>query len=128
MAIPHRPDLANWFWTIGGDNSRYWSAAADDWVTELPEGADMTPADTWENLMKVLWPPLTQRKFWKALAITGMYTGIMAHIDTLPLEDQIEAKQAQEYLFDHWLITETRPLFGLDDAQFKTLWFWAYTL
>lgn len=76
----------------------------------------------------VPWPVLSQRQFWKALALTGMHVGVTAHIDTLSLEDQIEAKQAMEYQHDHWLITDTRPLFGLDDTQFRDLWFWAATL
>lgn len=121
-------DITDWYWIVGGDETRYWSSAADDWVTTLPPDAGVTRIDTEDSLKRVLWPQLTNRQFWKALALTGMHASVTAHIDALPLEDQIEAKQAQIYHFDHWLITETRPLFGLDDAQFKTLWYWAFTL
>lgn len=31
-------DPRNWFWTVGGDTSRFWSSAAGAYVTELPPG------------------------------------------------------------------------------------------
>jgi len=74
------------------------------------------------------WPELSQRQFWKVLALAGMHADVMAAVDALPLEDQIEAKQALSYRHDHWLIQATRPAFGLDDAQFRDLWFWGASL
>lgn len=74
------------------------------------------------------WPGLTNKQFWKVLALAGLHAGIMAFVDNLPLEDQIEAKQSAEYRPDHWLISENRASFGLNDEQFKTIWFWATTL
>lgn len=96
----------------------------EDFATEMVNGVP-TRVYTYTDEP---WPILSNRQFWKALAMTGLHAAVMAKVDTFPLEDQIEAKQAQEYEHDHWLITEARPDFNLDDAQFRTMWFWAATL
>lgn len=79
-------------------------------------------------LEDIPWPELSQRQFWKVLALAGMHGDVMMAVDALPLEDQIEAKQALTYRHDHWLIQATRPAFGLDDTQFRDLWFWGASL
>lgn len=32
----------DWFWVVGGDESRYWSSLAGDYISALPEGAGVT--------------------------------------------------------------------------------------
>ena len=81
-----------------------------------------------EDIPPEPWPELSQRQFWKVLALAGMHADVMTAVDSLPLEDQIEAKQALSYQHDHWLIQATRPAFGLDDVQFRDLWFWGASL
>jgi hypothetical protein len=104
---------------------------------EIPEGKQVSANVEWDGtgVRYVLedsppppWPELSQRQFWKVLALAGMHAEVMAAVDALPLEDQIEAKQAMSYQQDHWLIAATRPAFDLDDAQFRDLWYWGATL
>jgi hypothetical protein len=44
----------DWHWTVGGDESRFWSSAASAYVTELPEGAGVTPIASEAELDAVL--------------------------------------------------------------------------
>lgn len=100
-------------------------------VSTGAEGVELVDGEpTWilEDQPPAPWPELSQRQFWKVLALAGMHADVMSAVDALPLEDQIEAKQALTYRHDHWLIQATRPAFGLDDAQFRDLWFWGASL
>lgn len=44
----------DWHWTIGGDESRYWSSSAAAYVEELPEGAGVTRITSEDELWDVL--------------------------------------------------------------------------
>jgi len=44
----------NWYWIVGGDESRFWSSAACAWVQELPDGAGVTPIASDAELDEVL--------------------------------------------------------------------------
>lgn len=131
-------DPFNWYWSVG-EGTLFWSSAAGAYVYDLPEGAGLTRIDSEESLTEVLaayglptplpvWPELTQRQFWKVLALAGMHEDVMVAVDAMPLEDRIEATQATTYEHDHWLIQQFRPAFGLDDSQFRDLWFWGASL
>lgn len=41
VRIEHNP--RNWFWLVGGDESRFWSSAVGAYVTELPAGWYASP-------------------------------------------------------------------------------------
>lgn len=103
----------------------------------IPDGMRTNAAVEWdgagvryvlEPVPPVPWPELTQRQFWKVLALAGMHEDVMAAVDAMPLEDRIEATRATTYEHDHWLIQQFRPAFGLDDSQFRDLWFWGASL
>lgn len=49
-----RYDARNWHWTIGGDDSQYWSSALGAYVEELPEGAGVSDLPTEAELDEVL--------------------------------------------------------------------------
>jgi len=128
-----------WKWLVL-ENSKVWSSAVGGYIPTDPViPLPYTEIATEEELTDVLavyglpgpilrWPTLTNKQFWKVLARTGLHQTIMAFVDTLPLEDQIEAKQSDEYKPDHWLIAENRASFGLNDEEFKTIWFYGHTL
>jgi hypothetical protein len=47
-------DIYNWFWIVGGDESRFWSSAAGAYVETLPEGAGVTRIASEAELDEVL--------------------------------------------------------------------------
>lgn len=51
--IPHYTP-ADWYWIIGGDESRYWSSAAGAYIDELPEDAGVTRIASEAELNDVL--------------------------------------------------------------------------
>ncbi|GAA2817339.1 hypothetical protein EDC40_103635 [Aminobacter aminovorans] len=44
----------NWFWIVSGDESRFWSSAAGDYVPTLPDGAGITRIASEQELAAVL--------------------------------------------------------------------------
>jgi hypothetical protein len=44
----------NWFWIVGGDETRYWSSVVGAYVTDLPEGAGLTRIASEAELSDVL--------------------------------------------------------------------------
>ena len=54
MTTPPIYNPRDWYWIVGGDESRYWSSAVSDWVSTLPNGAGVTRIDTEQNLSEVL--------------------------------------------------------------------------
>jgi hypothetical protein len=54
LVTARRYTLFDWYWEVGGDDSRFWSSATGAYVTELPAGAGLTLIDTEENLNQVL--------------------------------------------------------------------------
>lgn len=47
-------DPSNWFWSVGGDKSRFWSSAARAYVDKLPEDAGLTNIASEGELWDVL--------------------------------------------------------------------------
>jgi hypothetical protein len=52
MTIFQMPE--NWFWIVGGDESRFWSSAEGAYVGVLPEGAGVTHIVNEQELTDVL--------------------------------------------------------------------------
>lgn len=44
----------DWFWIVGGDETKFWSSAAGSYVAELPTGAEVTRIASEEELSLVL--------------------------------------------------------------------------
>lgn len=44
----------DWYWIVGGDDTRYWSSAVGTWVQEYPEGAGLTRIASEMELSDVL--------------------------------------------------------------------------
>lgn len=44
----------NWYWIVGGDDSRYWSGGACEYVDTLPDGAGVTRIASETDLDEVL--------------------------------------------------------------------------
>lgn len=47
-------DPSDWYWIVGGDESRFWSSQAGAYVAELPEGAGVTRIANEFELIDVL--------------------------------------------------------------------------
>ena len=49
---PYMPE--DWYWTVDGDEKRFWSSKAATYVTDLPKGADSTRIASEDELTDVL--------------------------------------------------------------------------
>jgi CTP:molybdopterin cytidylyltransferase MocA len=47
-------DPFDWYWIVGGDDSRFWSSKAGAWVDEMPDGAGVTRIASEAELDEVL--------------------------------------------------------------------------
>lgn len=70
MFTPYNPH--DWYWIVGGDESRFWSSAAGAYVEQLPEGAGFTRILSEAELDDVLAPygllgPTARRKIRKSV-------------------------------------------------------------
>src|SRR5690606_9577402 len=104
----------DWYWIIGGDDSRYWSSASVSYVTELPPDAGVTRIASEQELCDVLeaagcgdrapWS-FEQRKARKLAEINAAYKAAMLPItSTYPSEERDswakQEKEARAYLAD----------------------------
>jgi len=85
----YTPD--NWFWIVGGDETRFYSSAARDYVTELPMDAGVTRIASEEELWAVLkeQAPVCLPDI-PAFVLERFQTAIQAHIDEAAREKQYE--------------------------------------
>jgi hypothetical protein len=129
----------DWYWTVGDDDTRYWSSGVGGYVTILPPGSGVSRILNEAELSEVLkvyglpgptptFPDLTSRQFWLALAITGHYDDVKASIELLDLEAQVEADKATSFERLHPLIVDLSPVLGLTESELNDLWLWASTL
>lgn len=100
-------DPSNWFWSIAGDKSRFWSSAAREYVAELPENAGLTNIASEEELWEVLRSqapeglPIPTLEHMKAAAIeqvraeAELYAGRLTAEYSLPEVLSFTAKSAE---------------------------------
>lgn len=129
----------DWFWIVGGDESRVWSSKQEAYVPPTPSGVGLTRIANEAELTDVLgvyglpgplavFPDLTSRQLWTALATMGHYEEVDAAIAALPLVDRVEAQKATTFQRYHPLIVRLSPILGLTEEQIDDVWMWGATL
>lgn len=83
--------------------------------------------DVYEDI-PIVFPELTSRQLWRALAILEEDDAVEAAIEALPRADRREAQNATKFERDHPLIISLAPLMDLTDSQLDDVWLWAATL
>lgn len=109
----YTPD--NWFWTINGDTSRYWSSASAAYVAVLPENAGITNIDSEASLWGVLrdqFPaglPLDQRSVLKSIVQARI-------IAAGKMPQAYSALTANSVYFARWFAPD-RPVVNCNDPD-----------
>jgi len=102
----------------------------------IPDGKRLSYEVEWDGTsvryvledIPLVFPDLTSRQLWSALAITGHYEDVDVAIAALPLVDRVEAQKATTFQRTHPLIIQLSPILGLTETQIDDLWLWASTL
>lgn len=136
----------DWFWIVGGDESRYYSSAARGYVDALPEGRQFTrilnEAELWDVLRQAAPEGLPtdiaeaivldKMQFDFMVEYLGLAEGLEAAVATMP-EDTGEQRRtkigakvllrsAQEFHRNHPMVAALAAALKLSDAQLDAAW------
>lgn len=104
----------DWYWIVGGDESRLWSSAAGAWVDEMPDGAGVTRIASEAELDEVLAAygllgPTARRKVPKSVITARL-------IAAGKMEAAKQALDADAAAFGRWIASD-RPAIHADDPD-----------
>jgi len=133
---PYTP--SDWFWFVGGDETKAWSSAAGAYVTEW-NPKRLTRIYNEEELSDVLRPyglqgpyvkvtTVTPRQARLALNAAGLLDQVEATISAADKPTQLTWEYAVEFRRDDPLINGLGAQLGLTDAQIDALFVTASTL
>lgn len=127
----------NWYWIVGGDETRFWSSAANGYVESTPEGSGVTRIPSEEDLTDVLAayglpgpivkpPDLQPYQFRAMLKISGKESDLLAFMAALPDPARSIAEAKLEYTLsfrrDNDLVESARQALGLSVEELDALW------
>ena len=128
---------SDWFWVVGGDDSRWWSSSVGAYIDALPDGAGVTRILNEQELTDalsayglpgpiVVLPDLKPYQFRAMLKISGKEADLLTFMDGLPEPAQSISKAKLDYSLevrrDNDLVEAARQAMGLTVEQLDALW------
>ncbi len=144
QVVDYTPE--DWFWIVGGDESRFYSSAARTYVDTLPEGRQFTrilnEAELWDVLRQAAPEGLptdiaeaivlTRMQFDFMVEYIGLAGGLDAAVSAMPeatdeqrrtkIGAKVLLRSAQEFHRNHPMVAALAAALKLSDAQLDAAW------